>query len=638
MKKPATGPGDQNAPAGEDRFDSLLDERFGAAGRREMASRIADHDRGGVAAFDREHVRRKIRFHGEIPDKVKASLREWLPELVAFAAENGLRLRDLNHELHFFQQAAFESQFGAVPAGVTLPASSYQFNQLYRVYSVRVVLPPQIATISQLLAVLRAALSRLFGDIFLREEIFSLEAYREDLSGGDEELTFGLEEKIQLLAGDPICPPPLEHVLVVHARAINLNYKRMPDQVRKDFFKVAMRQLEEQKLPEMSEAAIESTFSAYLAGLRAGLAGALEQTVQEVEALNGQLNFLPPDDLPEYIRLRKNNGMHYLRSAKFRLNFLLEALGGFLEGYAELERSDGAASPLVEEQMEGYLAELRAQKLARPYLIPDVNLSDELARQKANFPFEVNALLAALPPPAEPAKAFKALSNRIKNSLYQRCYHAFLLAGAWGKARGQGRGEGFRASERFATLKGLAANFRFRRPMLEALFIKIGIVLEFAEKEGAAGEESPGKQRFPVEAFARAWGQLIPHALLAEYLRGKGGVRGFDYGRYWAGVDEGLRRGIAGRAGPPHLSLALRELHRQGGAEGLAILPEIVRYPTGTLRFMVARALAPPAGDKAGPAGKRAESRLEELQKWAALVLRTREATRRNAIVVSGPG
>ena len=111
-----------------------------------MAQRIAGHDEGrGDDGFDQAHVRRKLHFHGEVPEKVRAALREWLPGLLAHAAESGLRLRDLNHEIHFYERAAYEAEVAPVPASVKLPASSYAYNQLYRVYSVRVVLPARIS-------------------------------------------------------------------------------------------------------------------------------------------------------------------------------------------------------------------------------------------------------------------------------------------------------------------------------------------------------------------------------------------------------------------------------------------------------------------------------------------------------------
>ena len=174
-------------PQVRERIDKLLEERFGPTHRNEMAVEIARHDQGRAPeSFDAEHVRRKLRFHGSVPERVRAVLKEWLPGVLAFAAQSGLRLRDLNHEIHFYDRPSYEAATGPIPKGVKLPASSQHFNQLYRVYTVRVVLPDRISTVSQLLTVLRAVLARLLGDIFLREEIFTLQAYREDLENPED--------------------------------------------------------------------------------------------------------------------------------------------------------------------------------------------------------------------------------------------------------------------------------------------------------------------------------------------------------------------------------------------------------------------------------------------------------------------
>ncbi len=169
MNTPEAGAG-TDAPEPRDKFDQLLEDRFSQSHRREMAHQIADFDRSRSPGetFDVQHVQRKLRFHGAIPDKVKDAMREWVPDLLAYAAESGLRMRDLNHEIHFFDQSAFEDAVGPVPKGVKLPASSQSFNQLYRIYTVRVVLPPELRTVTQILTVLRAVLARLLGDIFLR--------------------------------------------------------------------------------------------------------------------------------------------------------------------------------------------------------------------------------------------------------------------------------------------------------------------------------------------------------------------------------------------------------------------------------------------------------------------------------------
>lgn len=622
---------EEKAPEPEDKFGQLLEERFSRSSRRDMASQIARHDsgRGPEAEFDLEHVRRKLRFHGAIPDKVKSALRDWVPGLLAHAAASGLRMRDLNHEIHFFDKSAFEDAVGPVPKGVKLPASSQNFNQLYRIYTVRVVLPAELRTVTQLLTVLRAVLARLLGDIFLREEIFSLEAYREEMEQQEGEVSAGVAEKIRMLAESSTTPRLLEEALVAHAKVIHVPYSRSPDQVRKSYFKESEKLLAQQKLPTEREGLIHHLFEQYLEEVKGNLTGEIAGMVAEVEKLNVQLNFLPPHEIPEYLRLRDNNPLHYLRSAHLRLNFLLEVLGGFGDLYDEMTQPDAVLSPLVEQALDGYLARMRAENLVRPYLIPNARLNEEQERKKTAFPFEVHELMARMPPSENPQKTFKSLSNKLSNTIYQRLYTALLIIDTWSSQSDQGHADAFRKTERFQSLKGLLANFRFRYPLLEAQYIKIGVVLDVAETAGAGKEDRKGSQRFPMQGFSRAWSQLIPHVLITSYFTEKGNVKGFDPAQYWRSVEESLRAQVAAAPGPTHLAYCLRQIHAGAGEDGITVLLDLLRNSPGTFRFTINQALAPPVGE----AAQSVERRLEQLGKWAQVALQARRESLKNAIL-----
>ena len=625
-----------------DGFDQLLEDRFRPENRREMARQIAARDQAAPGEkFDKEHVRRRVRFHGAIPDRVKGALREWVPDLLAFAAAHGLGLRDLNHEIHFYDPPAFRDSVGKIPKGMSLPASSFLFNQLYRVYTVRVVLPPTVQSTAQVMAVLRALLKRMIGDIFLREEVYVLEPFREDAAQPDEETSVGLTEKIALLAGEEVTPPELGATLAAYGQAKRMNFKRSPQQVRKAFFREVEQEVERQALSPKWEALIESTFQVFLEQLRERPAEAIAEVVAAVEKSNAQLNFLPPDELPDYLQLRQNNALHYLRAANLRLAFLLEMVGSVLEDFSELEAADGAVTPMAEDRLDGFITRLRSEGLARPYLVPDAHLSEELARKKAAFPLEVHALMSRMPPAKNPEKAFKALSKRVENSFYQRLYNALLITHAFLRARRMGRREAFLAGERYKTLTGLMANFKFRRPLLEALFVKIGIVLDFAESRHEPGEAKP-LRRFPLQAFRRSWGQFIPHALIAEYFGGAEGAPGFDAGSYWQKADATFRAALGGETG--NLVYLLRRIHAEASGEGLRdgpgarpgeglrVLAELLKNPSGTFRFSLGQALAATSGESPGEA----EELSARLEKWAALVLTTRAAGLKHAIPPSG--
>lgn len=599
--------------ASEDRFDALLEQRFSAFDKRQMAREVLAHDAGKAEpAFDADHVRRKIRFRGEVPEALQTFLKQAIPRVLAFAAAQGLRLRDLNHEVHVHQRAAYEQALGKpVPKSVSLPAASFAYDQLYRLYTVRVVLADRPPTASEALAILRVVMARLLGDIWLREEVLRQPAYTEDVSGRDPEVTAAIEDQIRLLREVPATSAELEQALGAYAKQMAMPYPKMGDKVRRAFLDEALADAEAQKLPPERAELIEAVFGRYLEALRAAPETAVAGAIEAVEALNKQLNFLPPEEGPDYALLRERNPEHYLRAAKLRLEHQLEIMGTVEEGFAALEQSAAAVTPLLDEQISGHAEALRRDNLARPYLIPHARLSDELARQRDAFPFEVHAILQRMPPAKDPDKAFNALRRRISQSLYQRLYTALLDLKTWLRVADQGRAESFLAGERHAALKGQVSNFRFRRPMLASLNVRLGIVLDALEAS-PAGDKA---KRFPVEAFGRAWSYYVSYRVTGQALEADGGLLPkFDAARYWQAMDAAIEQAL-GR-GPDHFRLValLRDLDREAGGD-LAVLAELLLDPPGTFRFLVNQALA--AGDGEAP-GR------EQIARWAGTVMAAR--------------
>ncbi len=383
----------------------------------------------------------------------------------------------------------------------------------------------------------------------------------------------------------------------------------------------------------MSEA-----FAAYQDALRNDIDGGVQALLETVEAQNRQLNFLPPDEAPHYERLRTQNPLHYLRAVKLRLEFLREALAGVVEDFEALATPGAPFPALADERIAGTRAALEQQGLARPYLVPGVRLSDELEAKRTAFPLELHGLMARFPPVEEPTRLFNTLRKRLESHLHQRLYHALTLLRHGMQRSDTGRGEAFAASEHFQTLKGLVANFRFRLPLLESLFLRIGVVLEVAEHDPQAAET---RTRFPVEDFSRAWGQFAAHALLAGYLGHVRRLQGFDPARYWQRVEARLDAQLAAGNAGAHLLYLLRRLQvlavqaegaGDGAATGLPVLGAILRSSTPAFRFAVAQALRPRPEDKDAAAWR------ERLDALADSVLQARARSLRNAIVVGTDG
>ena len=666
---------------GEARLEALIDERLTDEARAEFSRKLALHDqaqRGAVqpgqasgaalpvaggltmapvdaapaTPFDQDSLRSNLRFRGDIPDKTRAILEDWVPGLVAFADRIGLSLRGAEFRIVFYHPDAYASEVRPLPAGQKLPASSFRFNPLYRHYTVRVVLPPSLESSEPMFNVLRTLLTRLYGDIHLREAIYRLEAYQEDLEAAESDVTVGLAEQIGLLAEIPHTVPALESALASHARVIGLNYKRQPGPVRKAFCKDAREDVERGRLHPERRALIEEAFSAYLDTVRADTGAEVERLIEAVDVLNRQTTFQPPEDAPDHDRLKAHQPLHFLRSVKPRLEFLLEAFAGLSEDFEALDRALGpqspaALSPTAEDRVGDLLAELERRGLARPYLVEGVRLSDDLERKRTGFPLEVHRLLARFPAAEDPEKQFKTLSRKLENSLHQRVYHALLLLRHWIHLSNTGRGETFPRSQGYGTLKGLVANFRFRGPLLEALFLRIGVVLDVAEhKGGQSGGAETTRMRFPAKAFGRVWGQYIAQALLAGFLAERQPDR-FKAAVFWRPVENRIAAGVAASHSDSRLMRVLHRIRCSGGeeegaigrsggdgndAEGLRLLTGLLRQCPPAFRFAVGRALLPPEEGGAG------DSSPETVDAWADAVLEAQARSRRNAIVAGeGP-
>ncbi|HEX7928785.1 MAG TPA: hypothetical protein VF678_14410, partial [bacterium] len=304
-----------SAPGGsarEDRFDAMLEERFSPQHRGAMARQLAEHDRGGATPVALPQLGvRPVRAVGPVPDRVQQVLAQWVPQLIAHAAIHGLSVRELSLDIDAYERAAYEQAHGKLAPGIKLPASSYGYFPVYKRYGIHLVLPDALGSMDGMFTVFRAFLARLFGDIYLREEVFTLEAYREDVDVPVADVTVGMAEKLLLLEESPLATPELEAALAAHGQQIGMNAKRQPGPVRKAFFQSLRKMLAEAgdnaQLPPATTVVIDTAFAQYVAALQHDVAKSVGDMVDATEKLNAQTTFLPPDETPEYLTLHAEN-------------------------------------------------------------------------------------------------------------------------------------------------------------------------------------------------------------------------------------------------------------------------------------------------------------------------------------------
>jgi hypothetical protein len=635
---PRSGAAPAQGDAAADRLDALLEQRFASGNRDAMARQLAEHDRHKPAAplargkfvspmrtLQPGRGKPRVRFSGAIPPKLQELLKDWLPALLEHGGRIGLGFTSAGFEFLVYDRAAYEAAHGPVPAGVALPASSYLFNALYRHYEIRLLLPPAVQNLEQLLAVARTVLTRLYGDVFLREEIYVLAPYKEDEPA--EGLSVGLAEQMQVLSQLEGGSPDLERALASFASLQGLNFKRARAAVRKAFFADLEQRAARDEVPADTLALLEKAFQDYVKALQADLSKAVAGHIALTESLNRQMTFLPPHEWPHYAQLKETRPVHFLRAAKLRLEFTLEAMEALLEDFEALEEVARTPSPLVEERVRGFLQTLETQRLARAYLVPDARLSDELRSRLAAFPLEVHEILIKLPPAGDAARQYESVSQRIRNSLHQRLYHAFVLLRHALRNREAGKSAAFRSSPQYSALKAYASNFRLRLPLLRGLFARLGVVVDLAE---ASNEAPAGRVRFPQKAFTRAWGQFAAHAVLAGWLEERR-QQGFDASRYWGQLDASLRAAIgSAHQVQSRLVYLLRQVAQHTGEKDLSGLVGQLKGPAGTFRFAIFQATQENRSKTLTP--------LQALDEIVEAVVQARTGVDRNALQVGADG
>ncbi len=627
--------------AAADRLDALLEQRFASGNRDAMARQLADHDRHKVQAplpsgkllaplrtSAPQAGKPRVRFVGAVPAQLQEVLKEWLPALQAYGTRIGLAFASANLEFHVFDRATYEAAHGVIPQGVSLPASSYQFNALYRHYVIRLVLPPAVQTLDQLLAVVRTLLTRLYGDVFLHEEVYPLAPYKEDEPVAGPSV--GLAEQIQVLSQLERNTPELERVLAGFGADQGMNVRRAPAAVRKAFFADLEQRAARDDVPAPHLALIEGLFKGYVSELKADLPRAIADHIAFTEALNKQLNFLPSREWPQYLQLKDSRPVHYLRAAKLRLESTIEGLAALVEDFDALEQVALTPSPLLEERIQGLLQFLETQNLAHAYLVPGARLSDELQSRLNGFPLEVHAILTQLPPQEDKQKQYDTLAQRIRNALHQRLYHALVLLRHALRQREAGKAAAFKGSPSYQTLRGYAANFRLRLPMLRSLFARLGVVVDLAEASGGAFGTAAGRVRFPQQAFTRAWGQFAAHATAGGWLAERR-QKGFDPRRYWEQVDAALRDAVrSGSSAQARIVTLLRRYHLRTGEPDLLHLVTQLKGPSGTFRYAIFQAAQEPKA--------RADGALAALDEIVSALWEARQGQEKHALEVGPDG
>ena len=406
-----------------DRFDAMLATRFSRARRRQQLEQ-------GLAQEPPkkplpELIGERMHFHGPIEEHVERELSHWLPLLLSHARERGLDWLPETYTLHIHHPLSYQGMSGRrLPAQIRLPATASSNGALGSYYRASLVLPPRIADADALFAAVRAMLSRVLGDLFLRRTVFARPGWKEALAGRQAAggVSIGLADGLKVIAGFNRPPASMQGAvqqLIAVGRSL-LQSSTAPSLRR--CCEMLIKKLEEGQLREAQLRVIDEAVAVYLSQLQASGEAGVKAMISEVESRNRELNFLPIDFLPEYLRLQLEQPLHYLRAAHLRLGFV-HAIGGLLlEDVMRLFHPASGAVQAIAPRLQAAIEALIQQGGARPYLLPEAHLTAKLKGTRAQFPLEIDALMQRLPMPPEQrnTERFRWFERRYSNTMQQR--------------------------------------------------------------------------------------------------------------------------------------------------------------------------------------------------------------------------
>ncbi|MGK5091079.1 hypothetical protein WDW89_03565 [Deltaproteobacteria bacterium TL4] len=498
--------------------DDFLSDRFGEFNSALLATEILKHDLEKVnLSEDAEYVVKNLRFSEKLPPKVVLILERLIPHILKFAQGHHLKLRGTEHYIRFQDKASYENEINRpFPASVPLPASKIQYNALYGVYLVTVILPDQLHSLEQVINVTRTLFSKLMGDIYLNESILSLEFYRESTIQNETQRSTGIVDQVNLILGNEFKSDLLNHYCNLYAKRQHLNLKKQYSLVKKELVAQWLEKWQKQTISGQEIQDINSIFREFLEHFRLHPESSLEALVAVIEALNAHLHFILPHETKAYALFSKENLQQYLQAASNKLQELKALIGFIEEVTAQLEdlAEPEILAPLY-EQIQLNLKQLQKERKVTVFLVPGLTLGPKLEQEKQNFPLVLMKLLPKTLPVNEWHKTVQKWTKYYESSIYQKIFEAFVYLKHWIEAYDQNQHNAFPETVDYKRLKQLLNNLNYRLPSILQTLLTLETLLDY--NQSFKKQASP--QQFPVEAFKKAWSYFISSILIHFYYQ-----------------------------------------------------------------------------------------------------------------------
>ena len=587
------------------RMEAFLGQRFSNASRQAFAAELDQ----GLATFrhstkQRRWIKHPVHLKTTLSAALASTLQAWMGDLMRIAEAAGFYLSDLEPETTVYDANTYPKHHHPLPADLKLPASSYHLVDGMHHYVIHLVLPSPITGMDACLTSLRAWLHRLYGNIYLQDQVYIQAHYQQDgLASDSLQQRVGLEEKILLLAGLPTPPkslyPALQSVAKQTGVAFSPQRVELLRTLSAQWQQTVLQQLSNQTLPTQTQQTIETAFGEVSQPWQQNTTQALVKTCEDLARFDQQLYIVPANRFAEFCTLRTQNPFYALSAAQARLHALLSMIQSVMEDVEWLLKSTHIPtsqtattdSPptkdqlsMLQQRLEGHLAALIQGQLARPYLLAEGSLPQEVQKQVEQFPLEVFRLvkLAKEAYPNTPC-TYEGLQKRMTRTVYQRIYAAQSSLVRSIRLLQRGDVAEWLASPHHQALQNALAYFKARHKPLSSLCTKVNVVLQLAEQHHAKQKS----RSIGLNTLAQGWAGFISHVLVMSLFCLE--KKRISPARYWKSTRALWQKQMAAQHPAAYTSWLFYRIYQlaaeQQSATALASVRILLHQAPDSLRF-----------------------------------------------------
>ncbi|MBC8259024.1 MAG: hypothetical protein H8E38_08405 [SAR324 cluster bacterium] len=489
-----------------DSNDKAFEERFDPQLRTIGESHLQKHDEDKVQPPSSSFFR--LEFSKSIPAESKAFLQDSIPACIDFPGKFGLRIQNAGHILRFLDQHTYETEVGtALPSNVILPASRIENAAASKTYRVTIILPNKLDSAKVVVNITRNIYSKLFGNIFFKEQILPLEFYQQSLYGR-KQISAAIPEILDLVEELNYSADSLKSHCESVAQSYRLSMEKQGAEIQQQLLKEWREKWQNNSLSTEEQHTLGSVFSEFMESYRTDPARFNQTVIERIKKLNTQLHFILPHERRAYEKFEQEHFTHYIRTVLHKLEEI-SALSGFV---AELYQQFSTAPTELEldgigREIRSRMKQMRKENKVILFYVPEVPQNSDLEQLRKNFPLKMIKMLPSGILLKDWSKTIKSIENNYAESLYTKLYSALYSLSEWSQVLQDSEAVAFEQSEEGQRLKKLVSILKYRAPAIRGIQSSLGILLDTNEQTDLHNNSGSARQRqlLPLDDFSKAW-------------------------------------------------------------------------------------------------------------------------------------